>query len=1084
MKHHSAPSEINPCLICIAIPAKSFVSLSPYSNTSMALDNGYALPTRTLPTSADVTHETPTLDISRHSSCHGSSSPLTNSSPPPSPPGGASYRSRLQGDRDGGYIEKRSSIDSRRFTSDLDNSLIQQIHTLRLELESKNVAVDSLEERLQKSTNENKQMSEDLSVQATEARSLRKQMQLLESGTLAALGDIAKERDAAIGTMTDTRKRLELSNKKIRSQEEEAEKALAIREKEQEDWVDEKRNLERKVHVLENRLKTMVTELVATDTTAQNLAGIGFDSDDTSREALAKADAFSARSSNRPDSRMSTRSSGEYHDPRDPNIRAPSRLIALHEIVEPNLSSLSLADELEGEDEDEDSEQEEEKDDRLHTPTFPEALPEENEHRAIRYSEDQKARKMMGLASEPLESTCDKETSGQRTMGNIMDPINHTLENRMLQYTDTATQFSTPPSPTLPSQRCDSAMTHNVEQTNDITDRKRQSVEILPLSSEQAPSPTSNASKPAELVSSSCQTDETTFTTPAIIEPESVSSAGMTDSSTQTTEEQSSLQSIAARGLALSSMSVPVITIEPPASRPPSSHASVVLPPRTRNAGSQAAIEQPRDLRSISIQTDDIRIDGRPARPFPRVGSSHTSGPSSSKQTERWEQTGVPPAPRIPRRILRPPVLQNDPPPASPPISSIRDAYPGNNDNGPLDNRQQSGPRRPIRRDSIFAGFSDDDDEIADIVGDDFSDDGAVTDPPVRKTLSKVKDSWKLVPQSQSSIPNRRDIVSDTEAQVQAGSSATLTMNRPKQNRRTSENLPTKGTAPPPLKLNSSREPDIRRTALVSSGSTTHTQRQRSPSAPSSSGLVPVPPPFPVPTRSSSRKIPISASDGAGSPTPRSTSFFTSRRSRQQGRPPVKRKILRKTQSAAAVTLPPQPNRPPPPPPPLPPLPPLPPPPMELPSNPPSTPRSEPQSRNQFILPYPDELASRKQSTEPSISKSHLSEAVIEPSSQQTSVVDAIAQTMVGEWMWKYVRKRTSFGITETPQAEFENGKSETGSTGGARHKRWVWLAPYERAVIWSGKQPTSGPALLGKGGRKRKCEHDSIRVTLFLTCV
>jgi hypothetical protein len=39
----------------------------------------------------------------------------------------------------------------------------------------------------------------------------------------------------------------------------------------------------------------------------------------------------------------------------------------------------------------------------------------------------------------------------------------------------------------------------------------------------------------------------------------------------------------------------------------------------------------------------------------------------------------------------------------------------------------------------------------------------------------------------------------------------------------------------------------------------------------------------------------------------------------------------------------------------------------------------------------------------------------------------------------------------------------------GVRHKRWVWLAPYERAVMWSSKQPTSGSALMGKSGRK--CE-------------
>jgi hypothetical protein len=84
----------------------------------------------------------------------------------------------------------------------------------------------------------------------------------------------------------------------------------------------------------------------------------------------------------------------------------------------------------------------------------------------------------------------------------------------------------------------------------------------------------------------------------------------------------------------------------------------------------------------------------------------------------------------------------------------------------------------------------------------------------------------------------------------------------------------------------------------------------------------------------------------------------------------------------------------------------------------------------------------------------------MESSNQSTNVVDAIAQTMVGEWMFKYVRRRKSFGVGEAA------GKDET---SGDRHKRWVWLAPYERAILWSSKQPASGSALMGKSGRKRR---------------
>lgn len=92
--------------------------------------------------------------------------------------------------------------------------------------------------------------------------------------------------------------------------------------------------------------------------------------------------------------------------------------------------------------------------------------------------------------------------------------------------------------------------------------------------------------------------------------------------------------------------------------------------------------------------------------------------------------------------------------------------------------------------------------------------------------------------------------------------------------------------------------------------------------------------------------------------------------------------------------------------------------------------------------------------------------------STQTSVVDAIAQSMVGEWMFKYVRRRKSFG---KPDREWDPNKSveemSNSASSGVRHKRWVWLAPYERSVMWSSKQPTDGTSLLGKSGRKCKSD-------------
>lgn len=90
--------------------------------------------------------------------------------------------------------------------------------------------------------------------------------------------------------------------------------------------------------------------------------------------------------------------------------------------------------------------------------------------------------------------------------------------------------------------------------------------------------------------------------------------------------------------------------------------------------------------------------------------------------------------------------------------------------------------------------------------------------------------------------------------------------------------------------------------------------------------------------------------------------------------------------------------------------------------------------------------------------------------SEEANLVDAIAGTMVGEWMWKYIRKRKSFGIGDDAELVVADPNGFRNSTGhGTRHKRWVWLSPYERTIMWDSKQPTSGPALLGKKGRKCK---------------
>jgi len=995
--------------------------------------------------------QTPSKDASQLSSRQASPSPYTASSPPPFPPDADVYIQRRHESNDGGNAEKRSSIDPRRFTSDLDNSLIGQIHTLRLELESKDTVLENLEDCLHQSKGENAQLSEDLSIQAAEARSLRKQMQLLENGTLSALGDIAKERDIAVESSIDMKKRLETSKKRMRSQEEDAEKVHTLWDEERQVWTDEKRNIERKVHIAEARVRTMVAELMAGGSTRMVQPGAADDRDDLMKQDhSAKAnDSTGMHSPSRAASRLSTRSNEDSTNLKETFNFRTSTMSGLHELGGSQMSGLSLAEELQGKNDDEEGDD----DEVNYGLRSPNALREEILLESGRYPGNQKARRIMGLSA--------------RHSQHLMDYINAPSKDILPRYIDTATQFSPPTSPHLQAQRNVAARGVSIELKGNEANKGQDIAPDSEAARKLAPQ-AHTALEVVTMVSTACQTIEllpTPRTSAQVTGSElaPVPAELVVSTSTQTSEDAALLSTSATTLPSPEPSEIPVIAIHPPGSRPSSSHTKVVLPPRTRNAGCQASFESPMtEMKSISVQTEEMRVEKRPVRVQSRLQPSQLSSQSTSRIVERRSRATQAIPPKLPRRNFRspPPVLRNEPPPASPPLPGFEDPFPGNNDNGPLNDKQQSSPRRPVRSDSMFAGFDDATDEDDGAIIDDFSDDQPEDFVPVRKTLSKIKDSWKLVPQAKNwdSRLNLAPEETGSKGDVDLSESyAPVAKPLPKT---TSKTFPIKSSGPPIFHLGPAKSKDIRRTALVSSGTTAHTARARSPSEPSVPGAdsTTVAPPFPVPSRSSSRRIPLSASEGAASPSPYTTSFFTTRRAPTQLNPQAKqKKSLRKTRSAVAVSKhsdihgpPPLPS-------------------VSTSSVRPVTPKTPQRSRNQFILPYPNETESVKQFANISRPRSHTGQASIEAPTEQTSVVDAIAQTMVGEWMWKYVRKRTSFGITENPQAEFESGKNgDNASNGGIRHKRWVWLAPYERAVIWSGKQPTSGPALLGKGGRKR----------------
>ena len=1029
----------------------------------MAVEHGNPFAAHALPTPSNTPYQTPSRGLLDQNSRHNSSSPYSDTSMAPFPPDQSYFNDKT---------DSISSLHNPRFSQNLDISFIGEIHALKKEIEQKDLALEAaqkdgkrqkhaigeLEEAIDALAAEVTQLREDASRRAAKERSLEKAKRLLESDSTSAMSAIATERDDAQRRELGLERALEVERTKKRSLEADLENSYKIQDQERQRHHIDARSMDRRNHILESRIKTLVGELTALQITHRQQGHSHHRRNDSTQESVKAFEVAGARSYSRADSRMSNGSNDDVHGDREAMNSRASKRSGFRGFGGKAVNGLSLAEELGAEESDEELEHEAHVEMPLPSP---DALLEEELTKPSRHTEDSKARKLMGLTFENANQAVEA-SPGQQSSKGVADYTTLSQRNPAAQHSDAATQFTPPSSPKPNLSEANNLPAKNIDYTEPAANQSRKRVAIPSVSTEPTSLKRDSSSKP-QMVSTASQTIDIRRESVSISklpDYESPPSRRTASASTQTDDGTASLAEAASNHL--SPTDVPIISIHPPSSRPPSAHASVVLPPRTRNVSCQVDPLAFNSTKSSSMQTEEIRVDKRHIRVPSKTRSKHTAtrARSPARPRSRSKEKGLKPTKmsdlglaKIPRRNLRsPPPFEEEA--NHPPVPNIDDVYLGKNDDGPLTSSSPTGPRRPVRSGSILAGFDDTHDALSDKLDQD-SDDGFLNGPPIRKTLSKVKDSWRLVPQSDEGI---FDGPSSSKWDPEA---LKLGMGREKEKapaidarKTTSKTFQTKQSKP-----NLSKLPEFPGSEIVLPGATASGQRSRAPSEPGSSVGAP---PFPVPTRSSSRKIPISASDGAASPTPYSTSFFTARRDQDQGRVAKKRKNdLRKVQSAAAVTkstqvssskLPPLPFK------------------TASHSRLGSLQKRGP-SPNQFILPYPEQLPDSRPGSELSeMTKMQAGETSIENTNPQTTVVDAIAQTMVGEWMWKYIRKRTSFGITETAQQEFDMGKNgETRGSGGVRHKRWVWLAPYERAVIWSGKQPTSGPALLGKGGRKRK---------------
>jgi hypothetical protein len=1011
-----------------------------------------------LPTPADTPYRTPSRTSKR--SRRSVTPPGKSSSPPPIPSTDKTDKSTKRSSRDLATDPNISILDPRRFTPTLHANLVAEILGLRRDQDEKTRFIEGLESSLHASKEEQESLEATLTATAKENRSLKRQLALLEGGTSSALGELARERDEAVDTAAETRKRLDTAQKKIRGQEEDSKRIHDLWAKEKELWEEEKRKYERKVHVAETRLKTVLDEVAVYQAAHTNGLQNGHESD--VENGGKEADAASVRTMSMTNSiRFSVMAAGK------PNGH-------------------SLADELNFDEEDD---YETDPGGRESVLSYHNQIHGRNPSRDSAFSRTHRRQpsteSLIRPGSVARGRLLNGTSLGRFEESTIKEDGEEQAPTPKVSYVHTGIQYSPPPSPkVLPSKpstpepppiparadRNDSYESPPRGEWEIEANQRRKRVQIArPLTIE-------SVHATSLMINSAAQTADEPLSPPKTPKSpyqedmpvhELKPAALMVSSSTQTDAPPPLPQF-----MPLPMMPIPSISIHPPTSRP-TTPREPRLPVLFKDFGCQVGISAPLQSTSIGVQTEEIRVDRRldklPAHLHPSAISSRPTSPAAPEgvsEDPSRQFTPVPGSlpPRNPRRLASQRSI-TDTIPSSPPdvsvASELHDAYPGNNDDGPLSS-QRAPMRRPHRISSLFAGFDGASSDEVDEFGD-----GDMSDSEFRTALSAPKPKGArssrrtsggiasasaehtTLPRQASGRSSMRPIATETYAKY----SLPDTRVDGRESRESVSRKPSLKSVFRPFEKSaqsgsSNKGGVMRRAAMIQSGIATHQGRPRSPSLPDTRD-----PPFPIPTRASSRKPPISVSapsDGQRSPTRTGDSWHR----RGIGRSHYRANSIRKVRSAAA-----------------------------LPRNhnqryrrqgsrspPPFSPMEEPESPGLPPLPNNDITTPRNNprfnnhSYQPSTNTAHTVETGFSLGSSTqagTGVVDAIAQTMVGEWMFKYVRRRKSFAVGDA------GGRDDNSND---RHKRWVWLAPYERAILWSSKQPSTNSTLMGKSGRKRRC--------------
>lgn len=946
------------------------------------------------------------------------------------PPG---ERSSKRSSREVTADDSISMLDPRRFTPTLHANLVSEILALRRDQDEKTRLIESLEGTLHATKEEHDSLQQNFTSMSKESRSLKRQMSLLEGGTSSALGELARERDDAVESITETKKRLEIAQKKIRNHEDDSQRVHELWAKDKDGWDDEKRKYERRIHVAESRLKSILEEVAAYQA-AHGGATQGQAVEPEAEDAGRDIDAASVRT-------MSMTNSLRHS-----LVTSPG----------PNQQpGHSLADELGFDDSDQsDADMPESV---LSSPQLGHTFSRDGGAHQRNYSID-------SAPSNKVRSKQFMNPAALDTLEGVSEEMR--LPAPKVTYTETGVQYSPPPSPVLAPAE-DAAATR----AKSTSGAENGPCEIEANQSRkriQSHNKSVGVESPCHpMISASAQTIETPLSPP--ITPKLAD--GFEEQSTKSAPPTPTMVSSAVQtelptkppALTISSppvpptpVDIPSISIQPPTSRPTTPH-SPRLPPHFKHFGCQVNLSTTVSTTDSGVQTEGIQVDKRLARlPAHLQPSAITSRPNSPAKDASTNGRDFTPAPAnaANRQVLRGSITQSfGESPSSPAEAGDDglDVYLGaNNDDGPLSVLEKSPLRRPRRYSSLFAGFDSASSDGADEFGD-----ADVSDSEYRTALSAPR------PRSNASRPSKRGsfgtATTSPDQTMHSGRSSAksyrtdlynsfgITDNSgvgDKHSRKSSKNCDKASITS--STVGSKQGSAMRKAAMIQSGIASQQTRSRSPSLPDGRN-----PPFPIPTRESSKRLNYNGYTPSEQSSPsragdnehkresnnvrRVRSAAALARTQRSGRrgsgsPPP---LSVSTEATEGSGLPP------------------------LPRNDLTTPRNRDRTGSHY----------KRHRQKPSTTTEHtLNTLNTDPMSvsqasttQSSGVVDAIAQTMVGEWMYKYVRRRKSFSVPDSVKDD----------SGNDRHKRWVWLAPYERSILWSSKQPSSGSALMGKSGRK-----------------